>query len=191
MQARNLLEVLADIIPLSGAFREALLKETVTLSLPRKYLLLQAPHVAEQAYFLETGYAMSYSFVAGRRKVEAFWAPGQIVFSPKSFFERVPSTEFIELIEQSDVRCINYVSTQVLLRDYDEARYIQQVVMNQYAERERQRLYDRQYLSAEVRYEKLLASFPGIEQHVSQRCIASYIGITAQSLCRMKRRRGR
>lgn len=191
MHAQNLLDVLAGIVPLSDGFKEAVQRLTVRLSLPRKYRLLQAPQVADQAYFLEKGYAMSYHFVRGKRKVETFWASGHIMLSPKSFFERVPSTEFIELIEQSDVLCLNHGSVQQLLRDFEEARYIHQVVMNQYAERERQRLHDRQYLRAEEQYEKLLATFPGIEQHVTQRAIASYMGITAQSLCRMKRRLGR
>jgi CRP-like cAMP-binding protein len=191
MAAHNLLDVLTDIVPLSDGFKEGVQRLTVRLSLPRKYKLLKAPQVADQAYFLEKGYAMSYHFVRGKRKVETFWAPGHIILSPKSFFERVPSTEFIELIEQSDVLCLNHGSVQQLLRDFEEARYIHQVVMNQYTDRERQRLHDRQYLRAEEQYEKLLTAFPGIEQHVTQRAIASYMGITAQSLCRMKRRLGR
>jgi hypothetical protein len=48
---------------------------------------------------------------------------------------------------------------------------------------------DMRHLTAFQRFEKLLVTFPDVELIVPQDSIASYLGITAQSLSRLKRNR--
>lgn len=36
-------------------------------------MLLEATKVAECAYFLDDGFAMSYTFIKGKKQVEWFW----------------------------------------------------------------------------------------------------------------------
>jgi CRP-like cAMP-binding protein len=157
------------------------------LSLPRNYVLLEAPNVSDHAYFLESGFAMSYTFVKGKMQIEKFWASGEIIFSAKSFFEKVPSTEFIKLMVQGDVLFISYAAVQRLFDYFPEANFIYRVIMNQYYEHCRDRIHDMQHLSSTERYHKLTSTFPAIEQVISQEHIASYLGIAPQSLSRIKR----
>ncbi|MDZ7650264.1 MAG: hypothetical protein U5K54_25760 [Cytophagales bacterium] len=66
-------------------------KVITPLSLPSYFMLLEARKVAECAYFLDEGFAMSYTFVKGKKQVEWLWRSGQIMMSAKSFFEQLPS----------------------------------------------------------------------------------------------------
>src|SRR5687768_9326818 len=99
MDTKELFKVLAEIYPLSGGFKESLEKELIQLSLPQNHLLLEAPKIADHAYFLNKGFAMGYTFVNGKKSIEAFWKAGQIIVSSNSFFEQLPSLEYIQLMQ--------------------------------------------------------------------------------------------
>lgn len=188
MNAEGLFEVLAAYHPLSDAFKHALEKELIPLSLPKNHLLLEAPKIATHAFFLEEGFAMSYSFLNGRKVTENFWKAKQIIVAFESFFEQAPSMECIQLMRKSDVLCISYESVQKMFEAFPEAGQINRVIMNRHYAQSRARMRDMQRLNAMQRLEKLLATFPDIEMIVSQDAIASYLGITAQSLARIKRK---
>jgi len=183
----RLFQVLSAIHPLSEDFKSALAREITHLSLPNYYLLLEAPKIAEHAYFLANGFAITYTFINGKKQIEYLWTVGQIVVSARSFFEQVPSKEFIQLVKQSEVLYISYASTIRLLETFPEANFIYRVIMNQYLENSRERIRDLQHLNAVERYQKLSTSFPHIEQIISQEYIASYLGIAPQSLSRLKK----
>lgn len=186
---KRLIELLSSICPLSEAFVHALKKDLTHLSLPKNYHLLEAPKVSEHAYFIDRGFAMSYMFVDGRKQPERFFTAGQIVVSPRSFFQQVPSQEFIQLLQVSDVWCVSHVSVDRMMKNFEEANVIYRVVMNDYLDQSRQRYRDLHLLNARQRFEGLLREFPAIEQIVSQENIASYLGLTPQSLSRLKRYR--
>lgn len=158
------------------------------LSLPRNYMLLEAPKIAEHAYFLNQGFAMAYVYVKGRKQVESFWSSGQFIVSVSSFFERVPSMEFIQLKANSDILCIGHSDVRRLFETFPEAYIICNRIVKQYYESSRERTRDMQQLTAAKRYEKLMQTYPAVEQHVTQEDIATYLGIEPQSLSRIKRR---
>lgn len=190
MNTEGLFNALSAIHSLSRGFKKSLEKALIPLTLPKNHLLLEAPKIAEHAYFLNKGFAMAYTFVDGKRNTEAFWKAGQIMMSSNSFFEQVPSMEYIQLMQKSDVLCISYASVQNLFNNFPEANYIYQIIMNRHYENSRNRIHDMQRLDALQRFKKLLRIFPDIEQIVPQDCIASYLGITPQSLSRLKRQKG-
>lgn len=187
MEMEGLFGLLSSIHPLTPAFREAIEKKLTWLSLPKDYMLLEAPRVADHAYYLDTGFAMTFTYVDGEKQLYRFWKAGQIMFSARSLFEQIPSQEYVQLVQQSDLWCISYGSIMSLFETFPEANFIYRVVMNQYYEHARERIRDLQLLPAVDRYTKLLRDYRGIEQLLPQEYIASYLGITPQSLSRIKR----
>jgi CRP/FNR family transcriptional regulator, anaerobic regulatory protein len=183
----RLFNLLESLEPSSESFKDALRKEAVLLSLPRNHMLLEAAKVAEYAYFIASGFAMSYRFVKGRKQIEEFYRAGRILVSPRSFFEQTPSTEFIQLLEPSEVFHIRYESVMMLLKTFPVATSYYWMTMTHYYEESRQRIHDLQHLSAGERYKKLHQLHPRLEQLVPQEFIASYLGIAPQSLSRLKR----
>jgi CRP-like cAMP-binding protein len=191
MKTEKLFSVLSSIHPISFEFKKAIERVLTPLSLPRYYLLLEATKIAECAYFLDEGFAMSYTYVKGKKQIDGFWNSGHIMLSARSFFEQVPSQEFIQLRTHAELFCITHASILDLFRTFPEANFIYRVIMNQYYEYSRERIRDLQHLTAVERYEKLNQHFPMIEQHVTQKHIASYLGIAPQSLSRIKKRSSR
>lgn len=186
----KLIEVLSAIEPLSERFIVALKKETVIVTLPKNYMLLDVAKVSDHAYFLKSGFAMSFRFIRGKKQIEEFYPESRIVMSPKSFFERSPSHEAIQLLEESEVLVVHHGVVMSLLHEYEEANSIHRSIMNLYYEGSRERIHDFQNFTAIERYEKLHALYPRLEQLVPQEYIASYLGIAPQSLSRIKRNLG-
>lgn len=191
MTTDGLIQLLSTIHPLSEDFKKALEKELIPLTLPKNRLLLDPPRIADHAYYLDSGFAMSYSFADGKKITESFWQSGQIMVAFESFFEQRPSMEAIQLMTKSDLLCISYASVQRMFERFPEAQLLYRGVMNHEYEASRGRRRDMQRLTAFERFEKLIAAFPDIELIVPQDSIASYLGITAQSLSRLKRKRPR
>jgi CRP/FNR family transcriptional regulator, anaerobic regulatory protein len=190
MNLEKLLHVLSAMHPLSDEFKGALENHFMHLSLPKNHLLLEAPKVSDHAYFLDNGFAMSFTFVNGKKRVGRFWKEGQVILSAKSFFERKPSQEFIQLVQQSDVLCISRESVLELFAHHQEAIVLYWIIMNKYYELMRERHHDLQYLNAVERYKKLRRTFPKIEQLIPSKQIASYLGMDPHTLSRVKRKNG-
>ena len=188
MRSERLFSFLSGIHPVSDAFRASVERELSVLSLPKNHMLLEAPRISDQAWFLESGFAMCYTYEDRGLQVEDFWQEGEFILSVKSSFNQVPAKDNIRLMMPSKVIYISYLAVQRLLHDFPEAHVIYETIIARYYERSRERVQEMRNMHATDRYRKLLALFPGIEQRVPQECIASYLGIAPQSLSRLKRK---
>jgi CRP-like cAMP-binding protein len=191
MSLDKLFQVLSDLYPLTDGFKKALANIVIPLSLPKNHILQDAPKVADYIYFMDRGFAMSYSFIHGKKDVHHFWRDGQIILLAKSFFERTPALEYVQLMQQSEVLCMTHEQVMKLLGSHEETNFIFRIIMNQYYTVARDRIHDLQHMNAVRRYQKLILAFPHIEQRVPAEYIASYLGMTPQSLSRVKRDPGR
>jgi len=187
MNLEALFQVLSQLNPVPDDLKKGIEQEIMHMSLPKNHLLHEAPKVVEHAYFLESGFAMSYTFVDGQRNIEGFWKSRQIILFPSSLFKQEPSMEYVQLMEKSEVLCIHYSSVLKLFEQFPAAHFIYHKVMHEYYDQSRERIHDLRWLTAAKRFEKLISGFPEIEQVVPQECIASYLGIAPQSLSRIKK----
>lgn len=187
MSIVRLISHLENLCPLSVEFRQALERVVVPVTLPKHYMLLEPPRIAEHAYFVVRGLLMCYTYQDSKKCVEGFWTSEQILVSLRSFFEQVPATEFIQLLDESDLLCISCADAMRLLETFPEAQCIYRKVLNHYYEESRARARELASIPASVRYSRFIRHIPKVEQHLSQELIASYLGITPQSLSRIKR----
>lgn len=186
MKTEHLFQVLESIHPLSDDFREALKKVLHFVAFPKGHYLAQARSAAQHAYFLQKGFSVSFQYQDGKRVVTDFWQAGEIILSPKSFFEQSPSDEIIQLTTDSELLSISFADVNKLFENFPVANSLARAITADYHARSEERIVDLHSLGAWERYTKLLTLYPGIELQVSQDLIASYLNITPQSLSRMK-----
>ncbi|AYB32013.1 Crp/Fnr family transcriptional regulator [Chryseolinea soli] len=191
MDTERLFELLNRIYPVSEEFRNAIERELIQLSFPKNHVLLEPPNVAGHSYFINSGFAISYTYFEGKKDITWLWPAGGIMVAGKSLFEQVASREFIQLVEPSELLCMSYHSLLKLFEAYPETNILYRAVLHQYFEQSQARIEDMKNLSAIQNYRKLINGFPGIEQVLSQEQISSYLGIAPQSLSRMKKRNER
>jgi CRP-like cAMP-binding protein len=157
------------------------------MAVPKNYFLLQTPSIANEVHFLLSGFAVSYVTTGQQKITKAFWKPGQFIVSFKSFFSQTPTQEVMQIVEKSEMLTITFSGLNRIVTGFPEAQILYQKMMYKHCLLSMRRVNEFQVLHAKARFEKLIRQYPRLEKHVTQESIASYLGITPQSLSRLKR----
>lgn len=103
-----------------------------------------------------------------------------------SFLTAEPSEYNIEALEDSELLLITKPSWDQLLEEVPTLeRYFRILIQNNLIATQN-RLMRNMTIAAEDRYTKLLQEYPNIIQRVPQYMIASYIGVTRETLSRLR-----
>ena len=114
--------------------------------------------------------------------IEDWWVTDQA-----SYLTHEPATYNIDALEDSDVLLIDYPSREKLCETVPKFdRFFRLLLENKYIATNK-RISATLSLSAEEQYLCMLDTYPNIVQRVPQNQIASYLGITPQSLSRIRK----
>lgn len=155
--------------------------------LRRKRFLLQDGDPCVYTTFVEKGLLRSYTIdEKGNEHILQFGMQGWWMGDLYSFLTGEPSEYNIEALEDSELLLITKSSWDLLLDEVPAfERYFRILIQNNLIATQR-RLMRTMTTTAEERYQKLLQDFPDIVQRVPQHMIASYIGITRETLSRLR-----
>ncbi|HYH56451.1 MAG TPA: Crp/Fnr family transcriptional regulator [Anseongella sp.] len=156
-------------------------------SFPQRQLLLSEGQKADAMYFVDKGAARGYTYdPKSRREITLFlWEERSFVVAANSFFFREPSDIYIEVLPGSFLLSATYQDMLTTFAKFPQVETMTRIVMVQYNKFYAKRVLELMTLNAWDRYLNLLKEHPGIEQKVSQDIIASFVGVTPQSLSRM------
>lgn len=162
-----------------------------TLFLPKKLrkkrYLLEEGETCIYTTFVEKGLLRSFSIdEKGNEHILQFGMEGWWVADLYSFLTGETSEYNIEALEESELLLITKSSWDLLLDEVPAfERYFRILIQNNLIATQR-RLMGTISTTAEERYQKLLHDFPNISQRVPQHMIASYIGVTRETLSRLR-----
>lgn len=166
-------------------------KYAKTLFLPKKLrkkrFLLQEGDPCLHTTFVEKGLLRSFTIdEKGNEHILQFGMEGWWVSDLYSFLTGEISQYNIEALEDSELLLITKSSWDLLLKEVPAfERYFRILIQNNLISTQR-RLMGTMTTTAEERYKKLLEDFPNIAQRVPQHMIASYIGVTRETLSRLR-----
>lgn len=191
MNAELLLQTLNFISPLSAAldkrFRETLVQE----NLPKRHHLLREGQIANKIYFINHGFARAYHLTRqGRECTSWFMGQGDLMISVYSFYTQRPAAENIELLEDSELLSMKWNQLQAIYAEFPEYNFTGRLVTEKYYMLSEERTILLRTSTARERYEKLLEMHPGITQRASLGQLASYLGITPETLSRVRGNKG-
>lgn len=182
----QLIQYLASIHEMSDGCKERVQAILQMKELKKKELLLRAGHICQHIYFIQKGILRCFYY---RNDVEIsswFMHEGDVVISVESFFRQKVSYESIEALEDCELYYISYKGLQDIYRQFPEFNFIARVLTEKYYCLSEQRLYSIRMMRASERYEFLLEHHPEILLRVPAKHIASYLGITAEMLSKIK-----
>jgi CRP/FNR family transcriptional regulator, anaerobic regulatory protein len=175
-----------NIYPLSEGCMERLREKMILKEYPKKHLLLEADKVSNHIYVIAKGLARTWYIKDGIDITSRFTPEGDMINSFMSFFTRKPGVEYIELLEDSILFEIHYNEVQKIYRDFIEMNFVGRVLTEYYFTHAEQRTVNLRKTSAEEKFQFFLDMHSGLINRVPSRHIASYLGLTPETLSRLK-----
>ncbi len=157
----------------------------------KKQFLLHQGDICSQLAFVEKGTLFSYSTTEkGATNVVQFAFEGWWMADLYSFFTREPSKLTIEALEHCELLILRNDNFQPLLDEVPAMEsYFRILYQNAYVALQR-RIEATIGLSAEERYKRLLDEDAHLLLRVPQHLIASFLGVTPETLSRIRKQIG-
>ena len=115
--------------------------------------------------------------------IENWWAT-----DIESFQKQKPSIYNIQAIQRTTLLQIHYDSFQEMLRQVPKLERFFRIILENYLGNLQRRLILNNILDAEQRYSDFLENYPKISKKVPNYLIASYLGISAEFLSRIRKK---
>lgn len=156
--------------------------------LRKKQFLLQEGDVCNRMAFVEKGALYSYSTDAkGTQRVIQFAFEGWWISDLYSFFTKEPSSLSIEALEDCELLLLDHEQHESLLKNVRQYEtYTRIVLQNAYVALQR-RIEGTIGLPAEEKYSRLLGQYSTILNRVPQHLVASYLGVSPETLSRIRK----
>lgn len=167
---------------------EIIVEHTVLKEFKKGTVLLKAGMISKECYAVVRGCVREYYIKDGLEKTTAFFTEGQSVNSFSSYTNQIPSKHFLECSED----CVLTVGNQSLIDQMCERiPRLTEFIKNE-VQKDAGALQERMALfmtsSPEERFLDLMENNPSLMNRVPQHQIASYLGVTPESLSRIKKR---
>lgn len=169
---------------------EEVIKQYLTpKKLRKKQYLLQEGDVCKHIAFVEKGALKAYVVDdAGAESIIQFALEGWVISDLYSFLTGEPATYNIDALENAELVLISKSAHEELLKKLPKYEtYIRLQITGAYIALQK-RLTSIISLPLEERYKNFLALYPNIAQRVPQHMIASYMGLTPETLSRVRSR---
>jgi CRP-like cAMP-binding protein len=180
------IDAVSQFTPLSEIGRQALLSVLVRLEVGKHHVLVPQNTVCRTIYFIETGLTRTYYYKDGKDVTDWLSAEGQFAVSLSSFITQQPDRRIVETLEPSVLWTISYTSLETLYRQYHEIEHLGRLLVNHGIILLQQRFDELHFASALERYRNLMAMNPTLVQRVPLGMVASYLGMTSETLSRMR-----
>ena len=137
-------------------------------------------------YFVNRGILRGYYFIESKEITNWFSQENEFATCFYSFIARKLSVESIQTIEDTELILIPYSTLQSLYKNFPESERVGRIITENYYLRLEERLLSIQFKSAKERYLNLMEAKPSLIKRAALGQIASYLGISQETLSRMR-----
>lgn len=183
---QQLLQHISQYHSLSKDAQEALINCMTKKILAKNEYLLNEGQVCRYLYFLEKGALRGFYNLDGKEITHWFGFENDFVTSFHSFTTGEAAVENIQLLEGSIVWAISKEQLTMLFNKHHEIERLVRIAYEKYYIRLEERFVNAQFKTAKALYENLLQQMPHILERVSLGYIASYLGISQETLSRIR-----
>ncbi|NMC58951.1 MAG: Crp/Fnr family transcriptional regulator [Candidatus Methanofastidiosa archaeon] len=166
-----------------------IMKDMVVETYSKGTILLRQGEVSDKCYFVLAGCIRQYSVGDDGKEVTInFFTEEQAVVIFKSYKQKIPSDYFLSCTEGSTLLVGDLESEEKMYEKFPVMEKItRMIVEHNFGEEQDEKA---RFMAAvpEMRYRMLLKKRPGLINRVPQHQLASYLGITPESLSRIKKR---
>jgi len=174
--------------PLSEGVKHFLQKHSYSCSFQKGNLLLKTGDICEDIYFIKKGVVRG--FVNEGTKDITTWitADNELVSSITGLDSKEPSRENIQAIEDCEMVALSCDDLQNLYLQFPEFNVVARKLLQKYYQDAEGRAFIARLTNAENKYRQFLARYGHLSNRVPLKYIASFLGITLETLSRVRKR---
>ncbi len=156
------------------------------MEFPKKHILLKKGKVCSHLYFIEKGLARNFFEEEDKELTNDIVLEGELLVSFSSFISRTASLETIELLEDSVLYAIQYDDLQTLYNTFPIMERIGRMIAEHHYNSLAMKSYRLKFSNSSERYQYLFENKIEIVKRVPIGIIASYLGMSIETLSRIR-----
>jgi len=183
----KLFDYLSKYIEMTDEEKKAITDLTIFRKYKKGTILLKEGQYSDTCYFVIKGCLRCYYIIDGEEKTTAFYTESESL-NPLCTVNGQRSEHFVACVEDSILVVSNAEMEEIIFRKFPRFETLCRILCEELLAKSRAEFDEFKTSSPEQRYLNLLQSRPDLLQRVPQYQLASFLGITAQSLSRMRNR---
>jgi CRP-like cAMP-binding protein len=148
--------------------------------------LLKPGQINDRLFFIKKGLLRCYYLMNDRELTDWFFWEMDAVVSIDSFYDQVPSKDYIQAIEDTVLFWITAKDLEYAYRTFPEFNYVGRVLTTKYLRIWHQLARRIRYLRTEERYRLVMAEQPEIFLRVPLNVLATYLDMSPETLSRLR-----
>jgi CRP-like cAMP-binding protein len=148
--------------------------------------LLKAGEICQHLYFIRKGAIRGYVKEGSKEITTWITAENEMVTSIRGLKSQQPSLDNIQAIEPCDLVMVRSESLQFLYEHYIEMNIVGRKLLEQYYSDAEERAFISRIPSAARRYHYFLETKSNLANRIPLKYIASYLGMTIETLSRIR-----
>jgi CRP-like cAMP-binding protein len=185
-----LIEYFENYVTLEQDEKDFITENIEIREVTKNSMLLQEGKVSKEFYFVFKGGIRLFYTNESVEKTAFFYFENSFVSSYESFTKQKPAKHNLQTIEDSIVGVITMEVAFQLLELFPKFEFLARVMMEEELIVYQEIISSFVTLSAEERYLKILKSNDQLFTRIPQHQLATYLGITAETLSRIRKRIG-
>lgn len=155
---------------------------------PKKTILLREGQACQYLSYVNTGALRAYHLdKTGKESTIMFAMADWWVTDMYCYLNSKPAMMYIETITDSSIYQLSKSSFDKLFTDIPKFERFFRILMQNAYTREQLRVIENLSLSAEERYDSFIKKYPLVAEMVTQKQIASYLGVTPEFLSALRK----
>jgi len=173
-------------IKLNDELKAALTNKLSFVTFKKGTLVHDAAKVCTKSYFIQKGLFRTYFIKDGKEISEYFPAEEEWSNSPKSFRTRKVDIYYIDTIEDTEAYCLHVNDLVELFDTFPEMERYARLSMGTVFGHLMERITSMRFSTAKEKYQHFLTTYHDIHHRIPLGMIASYLGITQETLSRIR-----
>lgn len=184
-----LLEYIKYYVNLTSELEQDVRKTFRIKQYPQGHRLISEGETCRNLYFLSRGTIRS--FVIQKEKDITTWIypEGYFVTAWGSFLKEEPSLEYMEFTQDAEVVFITKQSFELLFEKHPTLEKFWRYLLEEQVAELNDQFKDFMFTTAQEKYDALIKMFPDITQRINLGHIASFLGVTQETLSRIRGKR--
>ncbi|NQX92501.1 MAG: Crp/Fnr family transcriptional regulator [Flavobacteriales bacterium] len=182
-----LFDFISRYIDINDEEKQTLKDLNIFHTIPKRTVLLEQGKKSQNGFFVLKGCIRTYYIVEGEEKTTAFYTEME-GHTPICLKSKAPSEYCIETVEDSIITISTPEMESQIFTKFPKFETLCRVLSEDLLVKEQLNFDDFKISSPEQRYIKLRQQRPDLLQRAPQHQIASFLGITPQSLSRLRSR---